>query len=641
MSVSGQESICLHVSATKMSGQHEKKYQDGIFNKILKITNGLFNGNGGKLTLLFDTPTSPPSGHIKEAIRKIEQKTSDFTGVVTLVYDLTIVKKPGSMEINVAKSNTNSIFTLHYNIYLPTNQQVIEVSPKDPVMEVRDILCMNIPALEAVKPGSHVKEFTLGVAVDFGESKTVQFKQLLEKRTNNVSITKRLLRSGKLLAYVSAFANYGGGHVFIGINDDGKVEGEKITLQDRKELQEKIGKAIGSMVWPDNSYTQSEEEKLWQINFVEVKDARGGIVPSTFVIVIYVAQCLGGVFTKEPESYEIINNEPRRIDFPTWRKLMIEGLGENEDKSDEQTNDTHYKAKVDEILTELLNDNCEWSELKKAAENAQTTHDEVDIRLICLSKLIKFCLRKGYYENADKMFKEYEELLPKSSNVELFEIIEQYLLCFQERSKGNYEKSYEIASKCLEKLEKIQPGIVSAAFFVLVATVVNIIAIEKCNRSEKNSFITQAKQYYHTAERHLENVHGLEAARADLKHKIYVNEAMFFSGSCLAGNKLVNFDASVISKAQAQKCFDKSHDIVSHDMFPLSEFREIQYNLAQSDHFYRHCNSKLTVQQRMKKALKFAKRAEDAANDAGLREMSQYAKNRVTSIQEEIENCSL
>ena len=239
------------------------------------------------------------------------------------------------------------------------------------------------------------------------------------------------------------------------------------------------------------------------------------------------------------------------------------------------------------------------------------------------------------------MFKEYEELLPNSSNVELFEIIEQYLLCFQERSKGYYEKSYEVAKKCLKKLDKIQPGIVSAAFFVLVATVVNIIAIEKCNRSEKNSFVTQAKQYYITAERHLENVHGLEAAKADLKHKIFVNEAMLFSGSCLAGNKLVNFDASVISKAQAQKCFDKSYDVVSHDMFPLSEFREIQFNLAQSDHFYRHSYSKWTVQHRMKKALKFAKRAERAASDAGLREMSQYAKNRVTSIQEEMENCSL
>ena len=332
MSVSGQKSICLQVSATKMSDQREKKYQDTIFNIILQITNGLFNGNGGKLTLVFDNPTSPPSGHIKEAIRKIEQKTSDFTGVVTLVYDLTIVKKPGSMEINVAKSKNNSIFTLHYNIYLPTNQQVVEVSPKDPVKEVQDILCMNVPALEAVKPDSHVKEFTLGVAVDFGESKTVQFKQLVERRTNSVSITKRLLRSGKLLAYVSAFANYSGGHVYIGINDDGKVEGEKITLQDRQELQEKIGKAIGSMVWPDNSYTQGEEEKRWQINFVEVKNARGEIVPSTFVIVIYVAQCLGGVFTKEPESYEIVNNEPRRIDFPTWRKLIVEGLGKCEGK---------------------------------------------------------------------------------------------------------------------------------------------------------------------------------------------------------------------------------------------------------------------------------------------------------------------
>jgi hypothetical protein len=65
-----------------------------------------------------------------------------------------------------------------------------------------------------------------------------------------------------------------------------------------------------------------------------------------------------------------------------------------------ETNEASYEADVDEMLTELLNDNCEWSELKKATENAQTTHDEVDVRLLCLSKLIKYCLRKGYYEKA-------------------------------------------------------------------------------------------------------------------------------------------------------------------------------------------------------------------------------------------------
>ena len=326
MSFPRTKNINLPVCATKMSRKYAIPYQKSTFNKITQITNGLFNGYGGKLTLLFDTHRSAEE-HIKKSIRKIEQKICDFTGVVTLAYLLTIdCPTLGSMEITVAESNTNSIYTLCYNLYLPTNQQVIEISPKDPVEKVRDILCINILSPEAVEPGSHVKEFTLGTAVGFRESKTVQFKQLLAQRTNNTSLAKRLIKQSKFPSYVSAFANHSGGHIYVGVRDDGTVQGEKITPQDQTELKKEIRKAIGNMIWPDNHHTQGGEEKRWQINFEEVKNTNGEIVPLTFVIVVYIAQCPGGVFTKQPESYEIKENEAKMIDFPTWKKFIVEGL---------------------------------------------------------------------------------------------------------------------------------------------------------------------------------------------------------------------------------------------------------------------------------------------------------------------------
>ena len=169
----------------------------------------------------------------------------------------------------------------------------------------------------------------MGIAVDFGESKTVQFKQcqhLLEKRTKK-SLAKRLIKNDKFLCYVSAFANHSAGHIYIGIDDNGIVQGEKITPRDQTELTKEISEAIGNMMWPDNSHTQGGEEKRWQINFEAVKNTNGEIAPSTLVIVIYVAQCPGGVFTKQPESYEINEeNEAVKIDFPTWKKIIVEGL---------------------------------------------------------------------------------------------------------------------------------------------------------------------------------------------------------------------------------------------------------------------------------------------------------------------------
>ena len=334
----GKKKISLSICPTKMSDKREKtKYQTIIFNKIVQTINGLFNSEGGELILLFDTPA--PRSHIKESIRKMEQKINDFTGVVMLAHNLTILRKKASIEITVAKPNTDCVYTLHYNLHLPTSQQVIEVSPKEPVQNVSDILCKKIFCPEAVKPGSHFKEFTLGSAVSFGESKTVQFKQLSVNRTKNCNLTQRLItKSGKLLSYVSAFANYCAGHIYIGIDDDGVVRGEKLTPKDQTELKDKISKEIGGMIWPDNSDAQGKEEKRWQIKFEKVKNAKGEIVPSTYVIVIYVAQCPGGVFTKEPESYEIKDNEAKKIDFSTWKKYVIEGLKRDEGKQSNHFN---------------------------------------------------------------------------------------------------------------------------------------------------------------------------------------------------------------------------------------------------------------------------------------------------------------
>ncbi|XP_028410224.1 uncharacterized protein LOC114532829 [Dendronephthya gigantea] len=629
--------VDLFVCATKMSENRNGIYEATVIKKIVHIINALFNGRlGGTLRIKFD-PTYAPKRHIKESVRKIEQKVCEFTGVATLVYDLTIVRKSESMEITVARTDINYIYTLNYHLYLPTNQQVIELSPKDPIKKVRDILCKNIPSLEVVTPGSHFKNFILGSPVGFGESKTVQFKSLLVKRTKSSNLTQRLIKNGKLQCYVSAFANYRGGHIYIGIDDDGIVQGETITLQDRLELETEVSKAIKNMIWPDNSQTD-REEKQWQMVFEEVKYKNGGKVASTFVIVIYVAQRLGGVFTQFPESYEMRENEAKMIDFETWTKYMVEGLGRAKDGNNEESDETSkasYELDIDKMLTNLLIDDCEWSDLKEAADKARDHHDSIDIRLICLSKLIKLCLRKGYFEKADEMFKEYKTTLSKSENVKTFEIVGEYLNCLSERSRGNFKASCKIAMKSLQKLDKIHPDIVSAAY-LLMATVFNITAMKKEGKTERSPFITRAKECYCKAEIHLQYVSPeFKAAKMDLRHKINMTKAMFFSGSSLEGTMLLDRDVSVINTDEAQNCLDESHHIVIRQKSGLSDLRSIQKLLAQSDLFYQAGTvaTALKKEQVISDALKFAKRAEHLAEDAGVPEMRQYARNRVMAIE--------
>ena len=305
----------------------------------------------------------------------------------------------------------------------------------------------------------------------------------------------------------------------------------------------------------------------------------------------------------------------------------------------EGTSNVSYEVDIDKILTKLLIDDCEWSHLKEEADKARNHHDSINIRLICLSKLIKFCLRKGDFEKADEMFVEYKTTLSKAKNA-TFELVEEYLHCLSERSRGNFEASCQIAMKSFSKLDKIHPGIVSAAYFVLMATVFNITAMKKESKLERSSFITKAKECYCKAEIHLQHVlPEFKAAKMDLRHKINMTKAMLFSGSSLEGTMLLNQDTSVINTAEAQNCLDESHHIVIHQRCRLSELRFIQNLLAQSDLFHQAGTVDTAPQknQVISDALKIAKQAEHLAKDAGFPEMKRYARNRVVAIEKHLQ----
>ena len=102
---------------------------------------------------------------------------------------------------------------------------------------------------------------------------------------------------------------------------------------------------------------------------------------------------------------------------------------------------------VQEKLTELLNENCERKELEEAVENVRTRHDKIEISLICLSKLIKYCIKRCDLKTAEEKLNEYNDNLRECTSTQLgvFEVMGQYLRCFMERSKGNYDESYKIA----------------------------------------------------------------------------------------------------------------------------------------------------------------------------------------------------
>ena len=320
----------LAVSATLMSSKSPMgdPYRKNIFNEMLQVINGFLNSEGGQLVMLFDT--LPSLSCINETIQQIKQRIFDFA---SLDY-FTISPKEASIVIIVARPNADSIYTLRYHLYLPSHQNAIELLPREPVQKVRDILCKKVLCPEVVKPGSHCRDFTQYSALGFGESRRVKFKYALMSR----------LPRRNFCQVLSAFANYGGGHLYFGIDDKGTVRGQGLTLEHKAMLKHEIATVLQRMIWPVDSYTQGEEEKRWQIHFEEVKRTNGEIVPSTYIIVVYVAQCPGGVFVKAPEAYEFKDGEAKKLDFTTWKEYCMKGLKRDQGR---------YNVIVHETLTGL------------------------------------------------------------------------------------------------------------------------------------------------------------------------------------------------------------------------------------------------------------------------------------------------
>ena len=298
----------------------ENDYQTNIFDEIVQTINGLLNSEGGQLDVLFDK--LPPLGFINETIQKIKRRIYDFT---SLDY-FTIFHREASIVIIVRRPKGDSIYTLRYHLYLASNRKVIELLPRKPVQKLGDILCKKVLCPEVVKPGAHCRDFTQYSTLGFGESRRVKFRSALKFHLEERNYHALYFWSHNLCQDLSAFANYGGGHLYIGIDDYGIVRGQVLTPKHRAMIKHEIRTVLQRMIWPVDSYSQGKEEKRWQIHLEEVKCTNGEIVPSTYIIVVYVAQCPGGVFVEEPEAYEFKDGEAKKLDFTTWKKCFMKGL---------------------------------------------------------------------------------------------------------------------------------------------------------------------------------------------------------------------------------------------------------------------------------------------------------------------------
>ena len=311
-------------------------------NKLKASVCALLNSNGGQFKLKIDDDAVKGFNNNKadQFIRSTEQYLQTFLDPFTISSNLRVCDRT-SNEITFKVKAATPLCTLEYNMYLPTDAQVLPVKPTENQEKVKGLLdvrrLVDVTETEANVPTS----FVWGRPVGISESQTVQFKLLKAEKSKGKEFGDRILRHD-ITHYVSAFANYHGGRIYYGVGDDGIVRGVEITEKDKQDLTKKISKYLNSadeqdqadtstaskMQWPENITPRKGSDAQWDILFEPLEDDDGKEIPSTYVIVIFVAPCPGGVFAKEPESYYIFDEEGgssrvKPMTMDEWRKRRL------------------------------------------------------------------------------------------------------------------------------------------------------------------------------------------------------------------------------------------------------------------------------------------------------------------------------
>ena len=288
-----------------ISGQGNKqKPKDFIDKSILPAVCALLNSNGGTIDI---TEIELDEKAIEQAIMPIIGAAA-FSSRIKV--EKTIDEKALKTIIYVEKCK--QFITVKYNLYVPTRKQIVAVPAGDNQHNIRSMLKKGIVE-NCVLKGSHMNNFVQGESSGLDESDDIQLKHLKAEASSSGKTTfgKRVVTAkNKFSSYVSGFANHRGGHIYYGIDDESRVVfGEKLMEEDRKAVVSEVTTAMKKLVWSERKMSLKRGID-WEIYFVNVKNKNGKIMDSTYVVVVFVAFCRGGVFTAEPESYYI---EDRKV----------------------------------------------------------------------------------------------------------------------------------------------------------------------------------------------------------------------------------------------------------------------------------------------------------------------------------------
>ena len=655
--------------------KNEKKAREKPMNDIKQHVCALLNSNGGTLILnaQADENTSATDNGLKseDVIRAAEQIFHPVIGTACVSSHLSI-RSETSTEIVLEVKESESLCTLSYNMFLPTDTQVLPIKP-DELSTVTNLMnhdrFVDITEFENTRA---IDQFVLNSVLSIKESKTVQFKCLKSEKSKYNDLGSRIINN-KFTSYVSAFANHIGGRIYVGIDKTGRVVGETITKADHKNLEMKLQKHVDEMLWPE--YCSSPVKgRQWDISFHTVTDSDGCPVETKIsesevcVIVITIHACPGGVFVREPESYHIVkvkNEESEnshvveyrveKMDFTVWKNRLFCPKGERDIPRTLSTSDwsSHNLRKqcdaLDGKLLRLINYG-KWKDFERVAkrqEPGEKDPNRTELELVLLSKWYVYHYRKGEeddFESADRLMEEFEEKSSKSKDSSIFEIRGRLCLSALQRTRGKHKESYKTARDCLSVVEKLSPCILTAEFYVHFATMLTIIEGNETLREElkgdlsQNSFKEDAMIFYNRALEHLQKIRYVPLSKADMEQKSHINMAILKLGCSLSGD-VVDHTVKKEAIEAASTCLQRVDHSILKDGNPLSGFRSCHHKFATSSLYYRRSQHERQIDKRMallESAIQVAEEVEFLATKLRFHELSNYARSHTNVYSEEL-----
>lgn len=632
--------------------------------------------NGGEFHICFEASLK---NVVLAIIRTIEQRFADIIGCLAMSKKV-LLKSFKQRKAKFWIENLSYLCTLNYGIYLPSATQVKCVDSNEPISVIERIVDgkQKVDYRNEITLGSHRREFIKGESCgDDGLDQSSNIQYIAVKPSGSVGdqITNK---SSKFRMNISALANAGGGHYYYGISE-GKVCG--VQVDDQQEVIAKVDKAMRGMIWP---YAAPQARRHWDIYFEPVKEAEGiNAVPNTFVIVISVVPCPGGVFLTEPESYHVVKGKVKAMSFVEWKGKLLLGLRLKESQNFDECMKSLVFPELEHSLLQIaeprrtgswnwvetsddlqvfeesskmellcckiieksmyLKNNGDRAEFERFMKRIEGSPCQTELRLLVLAQKISFACTTGPFQEAEKILEEYQLQLSNSRYPNRFsQLNESYLKSALERSKGDFESSYKFAKPALEETQSAtSPGRLLAAWSGAKVAIVLTILVAKEEKVENREKMKEIAQGYHAkAVKALENasiVHDFPTAVSDLQQKVLLNEAFLHLGCSLSGDMVDKESVTVADIEKAKNCLM----VVSKcllDGNSQSRLREVQHNLALCALSLRrsHLNGAGNEQrqEQLMIAISYAEKALELATEKHFEEMCRYSKNFLAVLAE-------